>query len=244
MCNHASNVATIQELIDRYELDQENEPEIQPIHHSIAFAYSAFPIITQSDPVHLQLYNWGLIPSWAKPADALQKRSGTVNARLESAFDLASFKTPIRSQRCIVPLTGFYEAQEVGKEKVPYFIHLRDEPIFSVAGLYEHWSDNSTGVEYKTFTMVTTEANELMAEIHNTKKRMPIILTRENEKNWLNPDLSQVEIEEFAKPISSDLMDAYKIGKLLYHGRTHNTNTPEVYKRLPDTPDFPKDLFS
>lgn len=88
---------------------------------------------------------------------------------------------------------------------------MKDEDIFSMAGIYSDWADPQTGEIIKTFSIITTEANDLMRYIHNTNFRMPVILREEDEKKWLSPQLNKDEIENLLHPIDSNTMDAYVV---------------------------------
>ena len=83
---------------------------------------------------------------------------------------------PFKSKRCIIPVKGFYEWQHVGNDKIPWYIYHSENEILSLAGIYDDWTETTTGEIFTTFSIVTTEANDLMAEIHNSGKRMPVIL--------------------------------------------------------------------
>ena len=128
----------------------------------------------------------------------------TLNARIETIEDKPSFKNSI-NKRCLVIADGFYEWQwhdTKGKNKTKYEIGIKDHELFAFAGLYSQWINQHTGEIRDTYTIVTTEANPLMAEIHNIKKRMPIILKPEDETKWLN----HYPIENFAFPYEVHLV--------------------------------------
>jgi len=138
------------------------------IHSASAFARPWWPVLRAEDPEVVVELQWGLIPRWVKvePMEFL-KRTPTYNAVASTAPEKASFRNAVqKGQRCLVPMTGFYEWHHLGKLTFPHFIHLRNAPVFFVAGLYEG----------STYTLLTTEANALMAHIHNQKERMPVIL--------------------------------------------------------------------
>ena len=127
-----------------------------------------------------------------------------MNAKIETIHEKPSFKN-IVSQRCLVLANGFYEWQwrdSKGKNKVKYEIGIENDELFAFAGLYSHWINNATNETVNTFTILTTEANPLMAEIHNIKKRMPIILRPEDEINWLQ----NKKIEDFSYPYDVNLV--------------------------------------
>lgn len=108
-------------------------------------------------------------------------------------------------------LDRLFEWRHEGTKKIPYYIYLKDEPIFSMAGIYDRWLDKETGEERDTFSIITTSTNPLTDYIHNTKHRMPAILSKEDEEKWLNPSLPKEEIESMLTPFDADKMDAYII---------------------------------
>jgi len=173
----------------------------QPSNHLNGFAFPKMPVITSENPVIIEQYNWGLIPDWSKNQDI---RALTLNAKIETLSEKPSFKN-VTHQRCMVLASGFYEWQWLdskGKNKVKYQLGIKDEALFAFAGLYSHWKDDLTNEVVKTFTIVTTEANALMSEIHNIKKRMPVILRPEDEQKWLHHE----PFEKFAFPYEADLV--------------------------------------
>ena len=128
----------------------------------------------------------------------------TLNAKIETIDEKSSFKNSV-NKRCLVIANGFYEWQWLdckGKSKIKYEIGIDNDNLFAFAGLYSQWVNTITGEIKDTYTIVTTQANELMAEIHNTKKRMPIILKQEDEKKWLN----HYPINDFAFPYEVNLV--------------------------------------
>src|SRR5690606_13455781 len=108
-----------------------------------------------------------------------------------------------------------------------YYIFLKDKTVFSFAGIWEEWVDPATGELLRTYSILTTEANPLLAKIHNTKKRMPVILPEEQERAWLADGLSTAEIISLLQPFPAAQMEAYTISRLIT-ARTANRNCPEV----------------
>ena len=148
------------------------------------FTHPPMPIISNESPDKIQYFEWGLLPQWAKEK-SFQKN--TLNARFESLSEKSSFKN-ILQNRCLVPAEAFIEWQwqdKKGKEKIKYLLEIDKSSIFAFAGLWSKWRDLENDIIIPTFTIITTTANELMANIHNTKQRMPIILHPESEKDWL-----------------------------------------------------------
>jgi putative SOS response-associated peptidase YedK len=171
-----------------------------------AFSLPVLPLICSDKPNEIRLYRWGLIPYWVKDLkSAMEIRTKTFNARAESLAEKPSFRNSLKGKRCLVPVNGFYEWQTMEKLKIPYYITLKGHPIIVLAGLYDHWNNQETGEIIHTFTIVTTRANPMMEEIHNLKKRMPVILSPENEKVWLNL-LADPEKEGLLEPYPQEYM--------------------------------------
>src|SRR5690606_32352459 len=129
--------------------------------------------------------------------------------------ELPSFRAPIKSKRCLVPADGFFEWMDVNKKKYPHFISLKDNSLFSFGGIYDLWKDPTTGREIGTYSIVTTDANPLMAKIHNLKRRMPFILSIEDEPLWLDKEATQEELNRIMKPFPEERMKAHTISKLI-----------------------------
>jgi putative SOS response-associated peptidase YedK len=200
MCFHSKQTKSAQEVENRFNAKIERTELFQSIEDNNGFNFPKNPIITNEKPNIIQHYNWGLIPSWAIDDDI---KKLTLNARIETINEKPSFKNSI-NKRCLVIANGFYEWQWLdskGKNKIKYEIGIGNDELFAFAGLYSQWINTITGEIKDTYTIVTTQANEIMAEIHNTKKRMPIILKPEDEEKWLNLK----PINEFAFPYQVNL---------------------------------------
>ncbi len=197
-----------------------------PLYYLVnGFSHPKLPIVTQSS---IELCEWGLIPSWAKDLKfAKEIQNKTLNAVGSTVFEKPSYKYSILHKRGILGLNGFYEWREIQKKKYPYFIFVKSQRIFSVACIYEEWTDKDTGELFKTFSMLTTEANPLMAKIHNLKKRMPLILNHKDEAKWVQPDLDIEDIKSLIKPYDDGDMQAYTISKDAGNTRL-DRNVPEI----------------
>ncbi len=233
MCYHASVAATFEQLSNHYQKPFLGEfpsffsPTNIVGYHLNGFNFPLLPIISLENPNSFSFANWGLIPSWIKSKEEAESiKLNTLNAKIETLLEKPSFKQAVVSQRCLIPLTGFFEWQQINsKEKQPYFIHLQNSRIFSVAGLSENWINPENQQTVRTFSIVTTEANGLMSEIHNTKKRMPFILSNEAEQLWLNQTINASEIPNEINLIEEEKMQAYKISKLI---SSKVSNVPQV----------------
>ncbi len=179
-----------------------------------AFSLPRVPVICCDNPEEIRLFFWGLIPFWVKNlVSANEIRRKTFNAKAETLTEKPSFKNSINSKRCLVVVSGFYEWQTTENKKIPYLMSLKDQPIFALAGLYDIWKNPENNEIFKTFTIITTKANPKMEEIHNLKKRMPVILSCEDEKRWLSPELTSTEMTRIFEPYPQDQMEFEKIDK-------------------------------
>jgi len=197
-----------------------------------AFTFPKHPIITTENPKEVNLFQWGLIPNWTKTiADAMKLRQYNLNAKSENVFEKPSFKKSIQNNRCLVPVSGFYEWRTFGGEKYPYYITLKEEEMFMLGGIYDTWTDKETGEILNTFSILTTQANPLMAKIHNTKLRMPVIIPAEKEMNWIDNSIQQKEITNHFSPFTEDKMQAHTVSKLIV-SRNKNKNIVSLSKLL------------
>lgn len=179
------------------------------------FSHPKMLIQMQEKPNELVVGRWGLVPSFIKDeSKAREYFINTLNAKAETIFEKVSFKNNIMPHRCIVPIKGFYEWRDINKTKYPYYITQNNQRLMLMGGIYDYWVDKSTGEIHRTYSIVTTEANPLMAKIHNLKKRQPLMLTKENAKNWLNPNLNENDIKELMQPLSEEFMSARTIRKV------------------------------
>lgn len=146
-----------------------------------------------------------LIPGWAKDEKIGYKM---INARSETVESKPSYRHAFLKKRCIIPMDSFYEWKVQTDGKVPMRIKLRSDEVFGAAGLWESWK-NPNGQTIHSCTILTTEANSIVKDIHD---RMPVILTKENEKEWLNPSLQEKEIlKSMLIPFDAALMEAYPV---------------------------------
>lgn len=175
------------------------------------------PIVANNNPDEVQFYKWGLIPSWAKD-DKLSY--SMINARIETLREKPTFKSLVDKKRCIVISDGYYEWKKLNSnDKQPMRICKQNESLFAYAGLWTEWK-NSEGIVIPTFTIITTDAYQSLAEVHN---RMPVMLNTDAAKAWL---MNELEVEQLQKEmiIQKDLK-FYAVSKLV--GNVSN-NTPEL----------------
>lgn len=189
-------------------------------HYYVANGFDPkyMPVTIDKEPRIVGNAIWGLVPHWVDTsAQAKEIVKSTLNARNDKIFERPSYKNYIGSQRCLVWASGFYEHRwndpdKKTSKKTPYFIYRKDKQPLSFGGVYSFWERPDNGQILKTFSIITTEANELMADIHNSKKRMPFIVDEALRATWLG-DLSKEEIATMMQPYTEGLLTAHTISK-------------------------------
>jgi putative SOS response-associated peptidase YedK len=149
---------------------------------------------------------WGLVPHWAK---APSIRTGTINAKSETAATKPAFRDPLKLRRCLIPADGFYEWKRTVASKQPYCFEVREGELFAFAGLWDGWKD-SNGQWVKTCSILTTLPNAVTATVHD---RMPVILDSASYDLWLDPGMQEVtRLSELLKPYDARWMRCYPVG--------------------------------
>lgn len=215
-------------LVKRFSAVFLEEVPFKRQYHVSSFDLPNLPVITNEHPTQIQLFTWGLIPFWVKDQKTAEEvRLKTMNARAESIFEKPSFRHAAGKQHCLVLADGFFEWQEVEGRNYPYYIRLKNQEPFAMAGLWDTWKDPNTAEVLQTYTVITTQANPLMERIHNKKKRMPVILPKSQERDWLNSSLTKQAAEALLVPYDEKLMEAFTISRLIT-SRQRDPNVPEV----------------
>ena len=232
MCGRAYETYSDEELYVRYLSKRPSAPLV------LAPIYNLCP--TQDSPVlrlvsgqrQFSTMRWQLVPA-TEPA--FTTKLSTINARSETVFETRLYRDLVVRQRCIVPLSGFFEWKKTGSQKRPFKIQLRAEPIMSVAGIWDTWHPGSPD-ERHSFSILTTAANELMREIHD---RMPVILGRSDEDAWLDPEIDErMELEKLLKPCPSSWLNAIEVSPLV---NSPKNNSPAVLEAV--DPHVSRSLF-
>ena len=167
-----------------------------------------------------------------------------MNAKGESLFERKIFKDVIQNKRCLVLCSGFFEwrhKKTEGKkktEKYPFYVTLKNNEMFVFGGVWDSFTDYETGEIYNTFSIITTEANDIMEIVHNSKKRMPLIIDPDKAMDWLKPDLSINEIKTFIKPFDTKQMKAKSIAKINpFMLKNHDHPSVTAYYNYPELQD-------
>lgn len=221
MCYHYSLKADPAVLSQRY--GQKMVKPFSPVSWVSGFTFPLMPVVAEGE---IWLMRWGLIPSWIRSsAEADEIRTKTLNARSETLPSKPAFSESFLRRRCLIPATGFFEWQHRGSQKVPFFISVKSEPVFSFAGIFDSYYPEGAKQPVHTFSLLTTQANTLMEQIHNTKKRMPVILTRDAESVWLDASAVPDDLSVLFAPFDSSRMHAHTVAK--------PGSTEDVLKHVP-----------
>jgi len=174
------------------------------------------PVIVKEDFNRLEMMTWGLVPFWAKDSKIGYKM---INARAEGIENKPSYQKPIKSQRCLIPATGFYEWAKIDGIKQPYFFHRKDGEPFAFTGLFDVWEGE--GKKLWSFTIITCDSNDLIKPIHH---RMPVVLNKEEEAEWLDENAEISELLKLIKPDEYSGWEKYKVSTEVNIPKVDNIN--------------------
>ncbi|WP_252312982.1 SOS response-associated peptidase [Sinobaca sp. H24] len=194
-------------------------PDISP-NYNVAPTQFVLTIASNQEQTKAGFLKWGLVPSWSKDPSVGHKM---INARAETVDEKPSFKKLLERRRCLVVADSFYEWKKEGKEKQPYRIMLNEERIFTFAGLWDRWEGEEETIT--TCTIITTEANELMQDLHH---RMPVIIPKSRREAWLHPNTSKTEVKAMLEPFDSGQMTAYPVSRDV---NSPKNNTPDLLEK-------------
>lgn len=188
------------------------------------FSHPKLPIIKQGV---IELSEWGLIPSFAVQDKADELQNMTLNARSDTIYEKPSFRKSIVSQRCILVVDGFFEWRHENNKKLPFYVYPKDKTVFYLGCIYNSWVNKITGEVRDTFSIITTDANPLMEYIHNSKKRMPLIIGKSDIQAWINPETSKQLIDKLMIPFPESEMSFHAISTDTGNSRK-NRNVPDI----------------
>ena len=216
MCGRYSLTASKKKIAEEFKLQESHLKELGP-QYNIAPSRSV-PVLIKSPDTQVELFRWGLIPSWAKDPTI---RNRMINARKETLAEKPSFRSPFQKHRCLVLADGFYEWKGEGRAKTPYYIRMKSKEPFGFAGLWSKWIDPSKKEIYSC-TIITGEPNEILKPIHN---RMPMILLPKNRDEWLDlTNQDTIRLLKLLEPYPAEEMEAYPVSRLV---NSPENNKPE-----------------
>lgn len=213
MCGRFSRHHKPDEIAERFDvelIDFDFDPRYNIAPSQIS------PVIAFQSERKMMAAKWGLVPFWAKDPAIGNK---LINARAETLAEKPSFKNALANRRCLIPADGFYEWQKKNKgPSQPYYVRLNGGGLFAFAGLWELWK-NPEGGMLQTFTIITTEPNELIKTFHH---RMAVILKPEDEGAWIDPENSVNDVLTLLKPYPAEGMEAYMVSRAINSPSTDN----------------------
>jgi putative SOS response-associated peptidase YedK len=215
MCGRFTLRTAMNILLQEFHAELRHELQLAP-RYNIAPTQEIAVVRPADDKRELTMMRWGLIPSWTKDP---KKAPLLNNARGETVAEKPSFRSAFKSRRCIIPASGFYEWHREGKLKQPYYFRRPDERPIAFAGLWETWND------IESCTIITTDANELMAQIHD---RMPVILAANDYDRWLNP--ATTDAAKLLVPCPPDELTSYPANPIVNNARNE---VPECIEPIP-----------
>jgi putative SOS response-associated peptidase YedK len=219
MCGRYTLRTSVEALAERFELDE--YPSSISANYNIAPTQGVAAVIAEDRKRKLEMLHWGLIPSWA---DDPSVGNRMINARAETVSTKPSFRTAFKYHRCLLLADGFYEWQKTENGKQPYYIRMEDDSPFAFAGLWESWQN---GKEIRSATIITTDANDVVAPIHD---RMPVILHPEDYYLWLDPDFEEKEpLTLLLKPYPAETMEAYPVSRSV---NSPSNNEPSIIESV------------
>lgn len=178
---------TWEELVRLYRLtDPYMFSNLQP-RYNICPTTTIDTVVEEGCKPQLVPMRWGLIPAWWSKS-LKEMKMATFNARAETVDEKPMFRSAFKKNRCIIPASGYYEWQTVGKEKLPWYFTSTQGPILSIAGIWDEWTDKETSKRLKSCAMLITEPNNLAGEIHD---RMPVLLQPEQYGPWLRGEIGK-----------------------------------------------------
>jgi putative SOS response-associated peptidase YedK len=243
MCGRYTSSSTVSDLASVFAVDEVKAEPMAP-RYNVAPTMPVYAVALtrpkegdedKGPRRALGTFRWGLIPSWAKGASVGNRM---INARAEGIADKPAYRAAVARRRCILPADSFYEWQRRSRPdgqpagKLPYAVRRRDGQPMALAGIWEVWrdKDDPDAEPVRSCAIVTTQANALMAPIHD---RMPVILEREDWPRWLDPATDMTDIEGLMKPAADGILEAYPVSTQV--NRVANDG-PQLLDRLPPGP--------
>lgn len=203
MCGRFVRKADGAEVAEEFDIEPGDFPFSLEPRYNIAPGQQAAAVLFDGRR-KVEGLQWGLIPFWAKDPKIGYRM---INARAETLAEKPSFRNPLKKKRCLIVADGFYEWRKDGSRKTPMYVRLKGGRPFGFAGLYDDWK-SPEGKAVRTFTIVTTSPNSLLAPIHD---RMPVILPKEAYAAWLGQADKEGGVVDLLRPFPESEMEAWRV---------------------------------
>ena len=226
MCGRFTRMYTWREVVALYRLTDPSPPSNLQPRYNICPTTQIDAVIERDNKRVLEQMRWGLVPSWwNKPLKEL--RLATFNARAETVAEKPFFRSAFKHTRCLIPASGYYEWQTVGKEKQPYYFTRRDGQVLTIAGLWSEWTNPETGKPQNSCTMIITEPNKFVAGAHD---RMPVILEEKQFDSWLDDSAVPTSLVKMLKPAGERVLACHPVSKRVNSSRADGDDATLIDK--------------
>jgi len=224
MCGRATYKLTWEEIVALYRLTLEQPPQNTRARYNVCPTTTIDTVVSEEGKRWLVPMRWGLVPSWWSKS-LKELKLATFNARAETVATKPFFRGAFKRKRCLIPVSGYYEWQNTPSGKQPWYFTARDgSPALTVAGLWDEWKNPETEQPLKSCTMIITEPNDFVAEIHD---RMPVLLTSGQFDPWLSGEAGI----ELLKPAANDLLQKWPVSKRVNSSRASDDD-PTLIERV------------
>jgi putative SOS response-associated peptidase YedK len=214
MCGRATYKLTWEEIVALYRLTLDQPPMNTRARYNVCPTTTIDTILDQDGKRRLERMRWGLIPSWwSKPLKEM--KLATFNGRAEPVSTKPMFRSAFKRNRCLIPVSGYYEWQHTAAVKQPqprYFTARDGSPALTIAGVWDEWKDKASGEPVKSCTMIITEPNKFVAEVHD---RMPVLLNEKDYEPWLSGKAGL----ELLKPAAENVLQKWPVSKRVNSSR-------------------------
>ena len=212
MCGRATYKLTWEEIVALYRLTLGQPAVNTRARYNVCPTTTIDTILDQDGKRRLERMRWGLIPSWwSKPLKEM--KLATFNARAETVATKPMFRSAFKRNRCLIPVSGYYEWQDTPGGKQPWYFTARNgSPALTIAGLWDEWKDKASGETLKSCTMIITEPNKFVAEVHD---RMPVLLDEKDYEPWLSGKAGL----ELLKPAAENVLQKWPVSKRVNSSR-------------------------
>lgn len=228
MCGRYTRDYTWEQIYRMYMLIQQAPPSNMPPNFNVCPTQLVDVILATAEGRSLAQMRWGLVPSWWQKT-IKDIKLATFNARAETVMTKPFFRGAWKRNRCLIPASGYYEWQDTPKGKQPWYFTRRDGEIVTTAGLWDEWTDRETGESLRSCTMIITEPNKFVAEVHD---RMPVILEREQFETWLSGEGGT----EMLRPANDDVLQRVAVSKRINSSRTNGDDRTLMEAITPSEP--------
>jgi len=239
---HRSEKPEVIEQIIKHLDELHKTKRLEPFYRVQGFSHPRLMVFSNEKPEVPGVFRWGLIPSWTPDEQkAKEIAQMTLNAKSETMFSKPAFRNSARSKRCLIYLDAFFEHHHFSGKTYPVQVSMQNEQVMIVGGLWDEWVDRSTGEIIRSVSVVTCKANRLMRCIHNNPRnpeaRMPVLLNRETQEDWLNGD--EQRIGELCAPFPEEALRWRTVRPILGKHASPNTGQANESYAYPELVPFP-----